>query len=408
MLNGAWGPDFIDQFLQLTEGEFTSEIHRKWAGISCVAGALERRVWVRTGSRINYPNLYVLLVAPPGRGKYIIELVRQLWTETRRGDSPAFHVAPDSATRAALIDDLARAKQTHLPPSGPIYTYHSLLIPSEEFEVILPSYEPELISMLNSIWNNKPLHHERRRHGPARDVMITNPMFNILGGATPAYFTAHFPDEAWNTGLIRRTILVFSAESPLKSLLYENPSLPALRLQLLHKIGIMAALYGEAQWESTDAVKYLDDWHLAGGPPSPTHSKLANYRQTRSQFILRLALISGVSRTGHPIISMYDLRRAFDWLFEAEALMPDIFRAMVGKSDAQIIEELHNYLWASWIKRGKNPLPGEVLKTFLGTRVPSEKVDPVIRLALGMNVIGNVAGTTDLFLPRPKHLHGVE
>lgn len=414
-LNGAW-TDFISDFMSYTEGALSSEIHRRWSSISTVAGALERRVWISAGDRITFPNLYIILVAPPGTGKYIIETTRHLWSSTKRvgEDKLAFKIAPDSVSRASLIDDLASSKQTFIPPTDPIYTYHSLLIPTEEFEVLLPDYDPQFVATLNAIWTNKSHHEETRRHGPlqSRDIRIPNPQFNILAGATPAYFTAHFPDETWNTGLIRRIILVFCADLPTKDIFAVTSDRSSLEERLLHRLSLMSNLYGPAEWHP-EAAKTVMNWHLAGlnnngGPPTPTHSKLVHYCKSRTQHILKLCLISAVARSGELKIEPIDVTRAMEWLFEAENFMPDVFRAMKGKSDIQVIEELHLYLQSTFIRNKSKPIPGGKIHEFLGTRLPSEKVPPVFMLAQNMGIIARFGEAVDLWIPRPKQLEGME
>lgn len=396
--------------MSYTEFELTTDLHRKWAAISAVAGALERRVWVPAGDRIAFPNLYTLLVAPPGVGKQIIETTKDLWSETIEvgtSDKPVYHVAADSVSHASLIDDLAKAKCSRLNGGGPPITYHSLLIPAEEFEVLLPSYDPLMIGRLNKIFNNPSSHKETRRHGPAKEVMIERPQLNILAGATPAYFTAHFPEEAWSTGLIRRTIMVFQSESSIKDIFAKLPDQSSAYQRLLEKTAHFSELYGAASW-SEEAFTKIRDWHLAGGPPIPRHSKLTHYIRTRTLFVLKLSLISAVSRLGRPAIEKIDVQRAMEWLFEAEGFMPDIFREMVGKSDNAIIEELHYFVQAAWVRRKQRPVKTTEILDFLSHRLPSDKIPRVFELAEALDVIARVAGTDDCWIPRPKHLHGVE
>jgi hypothetical protein len=405
--NGSGWTDFITDFMTYTEEAISTDLHRRWAAIACLAGALERRVWVRVGSeRRAYPNLYTVFVAPPGSGKFVINTVKTLWAETLElgsAERPAFRVAADSMTHASLIDDLLAAKCSRITPSG-IITYHSLLAAPEEFEVLMPAYDPLFISRLNDLWNNKDSHRETRRHGPSRDVIITNPTLNILAGTTPAYFTAHFPDEAWNTGLIRRIIMVYSQEAPIKDIFLETPEQDALFELLKSRLSQVGNLFGEATL-TEDARDAIRDWHMGGQEPKPTHSKLAYYCASRTHFILKLSLVSAVSRCGLPFISLVDAKRAFHWLFEVEALMPDIFRAMVGRSDAQVIEELWYFLHRLWNQNKQKPLLTRDIKSFLGSRLPSEKVPHVLQLAEGMDVIARVAGTEDLWVPRPKMIH---
>lgn len=374
-----------------------------------MGGALERRVWAPLGrNRRCYTNLYTLLVAPPGGGKQIINIVKELWRDTLDPSTqrPIFNVGADSVSRASLIDDLSKAKCTRMSSDG-LLTYHSLLIAAEEFEVIMHTYDPSFISVLNSIWNNPLEHRETRRHGPARDVTIINPNFNIIGGVTPAYFVAHFPDEAWNTGLIRRVIMVYSNEIPDGDIFEDLPEQEDIREVLLHRLSQASMLQGAAIWHP-DSIAIIRGWRADNYAPKPTHSRLANYIPSRVQFIVKLSLISTVARTGSTIIEPIDVQRAMEWLFEAEAFMPDIFRAMIGKSDSQIIEELHFFMQSSWIKTKQTPINTATIRKFLAQRLPSEKVEPVLRLAEGMDVIARRAGAEDLWIPRPKHLHAPE
>lgn len=409
MFNGEWS-DFVSDFMALTEGVPSPEIFRRWSAIAAVAGALERRVWVRTGQKTAFANLYTLLVAPPAVGKYVIEEVRQLWTETREPDSKlaAFHVAPDNMTKASLMDTLAKAKAIRLVPAGPALTYHSLLIAAEEFQVLLPVFDQEYIGALNSIYNNKTRHEEARRHGPARELSIDFPQLNILGGAQPSYFVSTFPEEAWTTGFARRIIMVYAGDAPFQELFYDPEIEQGLRKQILAKLAHISQLYGPMLWTPA-AAEGIASWHKKGGPPAPTHSKLVHYNRARSLHATKLAMISAISRTGALIIDTLDVSRAISWLVEAERLMPDIFREMIGKSDSQVIEEMHYFVQATWARQKQKAVLGADIMRFLLTRVPSDKAEKIMMMSEKADVIARVAGTNDLYVPRPRYDHkGVE
>lgn len=401
--------DFIAEFMAFTEGAMSPDIFRRWSAIALVAGACERRVWIKMGPRITFPNLYTLLVAPPGVGKYVIETVRDLWASAHEPGTkiPAFKVAPDSMSKASLMDTLGKAKGTAFPPTGGMITYHSLLIAAEEFSVLLPGYDLEYIGSLNSIYNNKTFHEEVRRTGSVRELKIDFPQLNILAGAQPGWLASVFPEEAWSTGLASRLIMVYAPDVPLKDL-FDDPGEPqALRASLLAKLARISELYGQMLWHP-DAVELVRQWHLAGGPPVPTHTKLAHYiRRRTSLHMPKLAIVSAIARTGEKVIEAIDVKRAIEWLLEAEALMPDIFRAMIGKSDTQVIEELHFFLTSLWVKNKQQPVHERALFAFLAQRVPSDKIEKLITVAERSNIITRMAGTST-FKPLPKHEHGVE
>lgn len=405
--NGAW-TDFILDFMALTEGTPSPDLFRKWSGIALVAGALERRVWVKAGTKVAFPNLYVLLVGPPGTGKFIIEDARAIWTETRElnRNAPAFRVAPDSMTKASLMDTLAKSKQIKIAPQGPPLVYHSLLIAAEEFGVLLPDYDQAYIASLNSIYNNKPLHEESRRTGSVRELKIEFPQLNILGGVQPSYLATTFPEEAWSTGLARRLIMIYCPEPAKRPLFYE-PMLPFdARPHLLEKLSQFSVIMGQMLWEPA-AAEAIAKWDESGGPPIPTHSKLSHYIRSRTLHALKLAMVSAVARTGMLVIQEIDVRRAIGWLTEAEALMPDIFREMVGKSDSQVVEELHYFVTSAYA-RTRKAVKASLIYNFLYTRVPSDKVERIFQVAERANILARVAGTQDEWLPRPKSDHGME
>jgi hypothetical protein len=101
-------------------------------------------------------------------------------------------------------------------------------------------------------------------------------------------------------------------------------------------------------------------------------------------------------------ITLADVNRARDWLLEAELRMPELFRAMMGKSDSAVIQEL--YLFAfSIFAREKAPLHEARLFQFVHERAGIEKVHKVIEIAVksGMFVVDE---KTRLYTPIAKHM----
>lgn len=390
--------DFIDQFMAYTEDVTSPEIFRLWSGIMLVAGALERRVWVKVSSRVSYPNLFVLLVAPPGVGKLIIDEVRELWRDARQPgvNLPAFHVAPDSMTKASLIDSIASATVVFTPKEDKPLKYHSLLVAAEEFSVLLPAYDMEYIGVLNSIWSNKPVHEETRRHGPARDIKIENPTLNMFGGCQPAWLAALFPEEAWSTGLARRLVMIYSTDTPYRSMFYEGEIDEGARERVVERLGQFSKMYGQMKWER-EAQEMYEKWDLSGTPnlggaPVPSHTKLQHYNKSRRYFAFKLCIISSASRGNDMVIRAGDVDRALGWMLDAERAMPDIFRAMLGKSDKDVIDEMHTYVMGKFGMH-RNPVDIQDIRRFMLERVPHDKVEGIIKSAENANLISRVAGT---------------
>lgn len=408
----AW-QDFIERWMEVTDGVSSPDQFRLWTGISLVAGACERRVWARAAKAQTFPNLYVLLTAAPGVGKQIITLAKQLWRSVKEpGNGPAaFRVAPTQMTKASLVDVLGKSKQLKMLKHGNV-EYCSLLIAAEEFQVLLPTYDTEYIATLNEVFNNPDMpYEEHRRTGSVREISINYPQLNILAGVQPSYFVSTFPEEAWSTGFARRIIMVYAGEGKFQELFQDSddPTEGEGWTGLLAGMSHISAMYGQCSWEPA-AAELLAKWHRAKGPPNPTHSKLVHYNNSRTMFAIKLAIVSAVSRSGGLVITLADVERGLSWLLNAESRMPDVFREMIGKSDSQVIDELH-YMMVMEQGKQKNgkALGTATLWEFLRQRVPSEKIEKILLSAERSGVITHPGGAADLWVAKAvSQVRGVE
>lgn len=398
-------PDFIeDMFLPLTKGIRTPQSFCLWSGISAVAAALERRVWLRNSFGNVYPNLYVILVAPPGVGKYVIEHTQAMLREVNEPGTkiPAFTLASDSMSFASMVDEIGEAKKSRIVQEGTI-TYHSLIVAAEEFQVLLPAFIPEMIGKFNTLYNCKTEYRETRRTGPVRELIVEKPVLNLLAGAQPSYFTSTFPEEAWSTGFARRIIMVYDTNTPRLSLFHEHEIRDTDWSACVNWLSRASGLYGLVRWHP-DAAKAIDEWYCSGEAPVPEHSKLEHYARSRAVFIHKLAIVSAVSRdvSASPlVVTESDIRRAMSWLFDAEETMPDVFRAMVGRSDIQVLEELHLHLTRIYMQSGNKPIHESVIMRFLLGRVPSDKARHILWGAEQSKIITRFAGT-ETYRPASK------
>lgn len=397
MLEGDW----IESFLQYSEGTPSPRIFRLWSAITCVAASLERRVWIFSMGDHVYPTLYTLLVGKPGTGKsQAIRPTSALWYATKE-----LHVAPNSVTKASLTDELEAAKRTMvIQEENRIIEYHSLQIAASEFGVLVPAHDLDFLNFLNQIYDNDPNYRESRRTG-ARKVDTVNPQINILAGTQPAYLATLLPEEAWGMGFMTRMIMVYSAEIFRGNLFTSTAGNKDHFNELTMGLKSLLKVHGEIQWEN-EARDAIQTWYTGGCPPEPEHSRLVSYNTRRILHVLRLGIVSAAS-AGHPmLITLNDFYRALDWLLEAEQTMPDIFKEMVQKSDAQVIEELHMFVWALWAKN-KEWIHEHRLWYFLKSKVPSDKIPRILETAVRSNIFDRQADQP-LYKPRPKNEHGME
>lgn len=327
-----------------------------------------------------YPNLYVLLVAPPAVGKsQAISPVKELWNKTKK-----FHIAPDDVSKASLIDALEAAKQFKVLDSANMVEYTTLQIAASEFGVLVPAHDLGFLNTLNHIFDNPDTYKEKKRT-TKKETNIVEPQINLLAGTQPAYMAELLPETAWGMGFTSRLILVYS-QNPIKVNLFKKRERHAgLQSKLVEDLASMSELYGEVQW-TPEAMEAVTEWYDGGMQPVPKHAKLEHYNGRRILHMLKLCTISAVSRGAHMVIQLADVQRAKEWMLEVEQFMPDIFKAMVGRSDVDILEDLHALVWQTHSVTQKS-VHKQRLFQYLQTKVPAERVPRIIELAFNSGLI---------------------
>ena len=367
--------DWIDEYVEATKLVPSPELYRRWSAITAISGALERKVWTTGSAGDIYPNLFTVLVGPPASGKdNAIRPIRELWAKIN-----LLNLAPDNVTKASLIDVLSRSMRTVMNGSATPYIFSALSVPAPEFGVFFTHHDTEFLSVLNHIWGSPPSYREERR--TAGIIEVNKPHLVLLAGTQPDYLNGFLPEEAWGMGFTSRLIFIYSGEHPKADLFALQAQQSSTLLPGLKKI---FDLKGEFVW-SKNAIDELNAWHHANGPPTPTHSKLAHYNGRRSLHVLKLSMISSVSRSLELHVTVDDVERARDWLLEAEKVMPDIFRAMGQKSDVQILTDMHYHLyrlWSSVAVEKRKPLTDKDVYEFLHSRAPSERIPRLIDTAV--------------------------
>ena len=336
-------------------------------------------MWSESSLSRVYPNLFILLVAPPGVGKS----AGMYWGRQVAKATKKLKLAPDDMTKAALIDTLSKAKQTKVYPPRDMLEYHSLTIFADELGVFLPAHDTSFLSVMNKLFDN-PDDYDESRRGRETDHTLVNPQANLIAGTQPDFLASLLPPTAWGMGFMSRMLMVYAGKSPRPKLFGKRVKIDTR--DLVEDLRAISELHGELDW-SEGAENELTSWHESGMAPEPQHSKLKHYLPRRILTMLKLCIISSVSRSNSMLIEKEDVIRAREWLLEIEALMPDIFKDMSGNSDMQLIQDLHYYLWQHYSKTNKAPIHDSMIRRFLSARTPPYNVEHLMKLMVATKVL---------------------
>ncbi|KKK48516.1 hypothetical protein LCGC14_3144330, partial [marine sediment metagenome] len=193
ILRGNW----LSYYAQYTKESESPDSFHLWTGLSILGSAVRRNIWLNQGTYILYPNLYVILVGPPGRVRKstCIRLGRRLLLGI-----DDIHFSADSITREELIRELGKisvmAKQAAL-------TIHS----TEMSSLIEPS-GIKMIQFLTDIFDGD-FKWRYATKGKGKDT-INNPVLNILAATTPTWIADGLPADVIGHGFTSRVIFIYA------------------------------------------------------------------------------------------------------------------------------------------------------------------------------------------------------
>lgn len=387
--------------MEFSSGFSSPKVFRKWAAIGILSGVMERRVWAKTKKSDLFPNLYIILVGPPGVGKSaILSTAERLLRAV-----PDIHIAPSSVSAASLVDSLTLAARKIIRPNDtPSFVqFHYLTAVASELGVFLPVYDPLFMNSLTKFYDGEH-YEERRRTGKQNHTKLEHPHLSILGGTTPSYLNSFLPDGAWDQGFTSRTIFIYCGESVFTELFDDDEDTTAdnrLYADLLHDLKSIFSLFGKFSWDK-DAAGAISAWARADLPPVPEHPKLVHYNSRRLAHCIKLCMVASISRSNELVITLEDYQTALEWLLTAEAYIPDIFSSHGIGGDAAAMEDTWHFLYQIWGKE-KKPISEFRIVNYLRNKVPSHNIMKVIEIMVRSGDIKlDLTTGHPAYIPQPK------
>lgn len=315
-------PDWIDTYMEYTNETEPSKLFRKWVAISTIASALQRKVWMKYGSKTIYANMYIVLVGPSGSRKGTAmepayDIMRNI----------GITITPDSATRQVVIKEMVERGRKNTDPETGIITFHSsITIFQTELAVFFGYQERQLLSDLCK-WYDCEDRFEYETIGRGKDY-VEKVWVNLIGATTPETLQAMLPVEAISGGLTSRIVFVFSRK---KERTIPFPMLGEQEEDLQTDLQQILTLHGQFKVTS-EVVELFTEWYIQQDNDPPfSHKYLQSYTSRRPNHCLKLMIISSASRSNSMVIEAEDFNRAVAWLSEVEKPMRHVFSG-VGKS----------------------------------------------------------------------------
>lgn len=339
---------WLDNYLIYTDNSESPLSYHTWCGLSVIAGALQRRVYLRWGlGRVIYPNLYVVLIGPSGRTRkgVAIGIAKEFLKNI-----PHITVTPESSSgRQAMILAMKRASLNFEDPSDGRIKFHcSVTAFSEELSVFLGQGDIAYLSNLTDWYDSKD-DWEYETVGRGKDT-LQGLCLNLLGGTAPDWIQSMIPQEALGGGFTSR--IIFVVEEVKRKLVPEYTMTAeehALAEKLHRDLERIAGLAGEVTF--TDAAKELyiewyieQDTQLSNKNPAIPDTRFAGYCERRATHLQKLMIICSASRGDDLRIHPEDFHMALRLLQGAEKNMHKTFGGLGKSRISDQTEQVKNYI----------------------------------------------------------------
>lgn len=315
-----------------------------WVGVSTIAGALRRRVWIDMGHFEWVANFYIILVAPPGivskstTASIGMNLLREV---------PGIKFGPEVVTWQALATAFAQARED-FPIGESLHTQSALTIESSEFGNLLNPQDRDMVDLLVTLWDGRKGQMTKLTKTSGTDV-IKNPWINIVACTTPAWIAGHFPEYMVGGGFTSRCLFVF-AEEKAHYAAYPGRILPPdfheRQRKLIHDLEIISQISGPFTL-TEDAFEWGTWWyedHYKNRPPHLDNERFGGYIARKQTHIHKTAMVLSAACRDDRVIDAELLQKAAALVTGLEHDMPKVFDRIGKVIEARHTDEIVSYL----------------------------------------------------------------
>lgn len=344
--------NWIRTFAEFTTHSEAPDLFNFWTGVSTIAGALRRQVYIDQLKFKWYPNFYIILVAPPGiatKSSTIgagLPLLRQV---------EGIFMGPQSMTWQGLTKALSGStKLVPLEETGDMLTtayvpMSAITCEVSELGTFLDPKNDELTSVLIDLWDGKEGAWERWL-STQEGTRIENPWINIIAGTTPSWLRTNFTEIMIGGGLASRIIFVFAdrkkALIPYINRAIKPSAYEQMKDDLIHDLQDIAKMLGPFSLTEA-AYEFGSSWYEKHWTEPDEHllgERFLGYRARKQTHIHKLAMILSAAESSSRIIERHHLELATQFVTGVEYDMHKVFESVTTNDSSKHIFDLISHL----------------------------------------------------------------
>ena len=197
-------PNFLEAYYNYAKDDFCPDAFHLWTGISIVAGAIGRKLWIPFSETLKfYPNLYVLLVAKPGEGK---SSAANIGVNGILREIKGINFIPSQVTEAKFVDLMS--EQSHFEMNGRNYLQSAGYFYASEASNSLKNHYGDFLACITDFYDCPAIWEKATKKDDR--ITLTNVCFNLLAGCTFDYLGKLVTEENIMGGFASRLIYVIN------------------------------------------------------------------------------------------------------------------------------------------------------------------------------------------------------
>jgi hypothetical protein len=337
---------FIEQYSIVTQGNESPPVYHKWCALSGLSHFTGRRIWCNQGVFHVRPNVYIILVGPPGIAKTsamtpVKDLLRKL--------KPTY-IAPAAVTKEALLKTMCEEKSPCIqefldPDSGKKTKFSQVSIFANEIAVLLQTGNDAIgyINILTDIWDQDIF--EVKTLGRGLDY-IELPFISILGCMTPEVTASLVNERILSGGFSRRCIFVSADRGgPPVPRPTVTPEQAIAKELCLKRAAEIRQLVGEVTF-SLEAGEFYDNWYRKNHARIQDANSVALTGSLRSkgEYVIKLAMLLSIDSSNDLIMHTEHVKTAIQLLDEVEPNVDTIFAGTGRNELASVTENVYKMI----------------------------------------------------------------
>mgnify|MGYP000282816494 CR=1 FL=1 len=359
---------FLLDYLQYTENTEPPKIFHIWAALSGIAACLGRRCWIETGMGKMYPNMYILLIGPPGTRKStamnnIKKLIAKntavrLAPKDTAGQRQGLITAMQGAQEDTADEDLLLGATDIISQVENLNNFemsickadrHALYVCSSEFRSFLGQNNLDLTGFLLEMWDGEDYDYQLK----TVKVTLQEPLLNLIGCTTSTEIATLLPPQVIGQGFMSRFIIAYSAEKykqiPPSRVCFDK----TMKSKLEDIYSFVSSDMRGAFTLSKEAEEMDDNLYMKG--VEIHDNRFIYYIERRHTHLLKIACCLAAS-SKRKTIEACDLKEADMLLTETEMFMPEALGEFGLSPIAQAKQKMTEY-----IRHAKSPITNQIL-----------------------------------------------